>query len=477
MTSLPRFHVRNLGPIREATVRIHPLTILIGRNNTGKTYMAKAIYAAHKALELTKSPALPHMTVAESQELLDRLSPKEEPSDLLGGSLREKAEEWMRLGMSRAGSLLAERLTAYFDVEDPGELRSWRSDGNLKVRIEMDPANPIFGLNDGSTLGTAPLPVVAAEEFHDPNLWNLLINIFDDMEDDEVDLAVRAASFRLAKSLWESHFLPSLHLDGTAYYLPAGRSGLIEAWTDIVRVRLQQGRDGFASAGRDPSALGGVALDFLSELQRLTSPRPRRRPLPAVRSGRRPLVPIAAAVNHLQHLIEGHVGLRGGPGRAPSLTYVQGGESIPVQRASSMVAELAPLMTWIEDVLLPGDLILIDEPAAHMHPEAVLAVAQTLVALSQTGVRVLCTTHSSDFLHQVSNSMLRAASPVTRRGDAPSIKAADIGVYRFERVPGSSGTRSIHVEIDPRWGIPEDEHVMVAERLSDETAELVESLR
>ena len=38
MTSRPRpsFRVRNLGPIAEGTVQLHPLTILIGKNNTGK---------------------------------------------------------------------------------------------------------------------------------------------------------------------------------------------------------------------------------------------------------------------------------------------------------------------------------------------------------------------------------------------------------------------------------------------------------
>lgn len=481
MTALPRFHVRNLGPIREATVLIHPLTILIGKNNTGKTYMAKAIYAAHKALELTNGPGHPPMTVSESQELLDGLSDAKRSSDILKGSLREKAEEWMRLRMRRAGGHLPERLAAYFDAEDPTELRRWRSKGELDVRVETDTGDHLFGLHGEDSSGRAPLPVVTAEQIHDRYLSNLLLDIVGDFEETSTgnsDMTIRRASNFLARDLWESRFLPSLHLGGMAYYLPAGRSGLLEAWTDVVRLRLQQDRDGLALSGRAPAALGGIALDFLSELQESVSLRPRRR---RVRPGfRQPRLTdhLFSPARHLQDLIEGEVGFSRGRERAPSLTYTQGSASIPVQRASSMVAELAPLITWIEDVLVPGDLILIDEPEAHMHPEAVLAVAQTLVALSQVGVRVLCTTHSSDFLHQVSNSMLRAASPATpREGNAPSIKPADIGVYRFERVPGSSGTRAVRVEVDPRWGIPEDEHVVVADRLSEETAGLVENLR
>ena len=113
-----------------------------------------------------------------------------------------------------------------------------------------------------------------------------------------------------------------------------------------------------------------------------------------------------------------------------------------------------------------------------MHPEAVLAVAQTLVALSQAGVRVLCTTHSTDFLHQVSNCMLRAAqTPSPGSADAPSISVDDLAVYRFERGDPERGSTVTPVEVDPAWGIPEDEYVAVAERLADETARLLGETR
>ena len=91
------------------------------------------------------------------------------------------------------------------------------------------------------------------------------------------------------------------------------------------------------------------------------------------------------AVSHLEKLIGGSVELTRGRERVPVLSYQQGSKSIPVQRASAMVAELAPLLSWMAHLLRPGDLLLIDEPEAHMHPAAVLAVAETLVAISQAG--------------------------------------------------------------------------------------------
>ena len=43
--------VKNLGPIAEGTVDLKPLTIFVGPSNTGKSYMATAIYVVMKALK------------------------------------------------------------------------------------------------------------------------------------------------------------------------------------------------------------------------------------------------------------------------------------------------------------------------------------------------------------------------------------------------------------------------------------------
>ena len=46
-----KISVENLGPIVKGEVELKPLTIFIGPSNTGKSYMATAIYAVMKALE------------------------------------------------------------------------------------------------------------------------------------------------------------------------------------------------------------------------------------------------------------------------------------------------------------------------------------------------------------------------------------------------------------------------------------------
>lgn len=40
-----RLTFKNLGPVRDAKLDLRPLTVIIGANNTGKTYLAYATYA------------------------------------------------------------------------------------------------------------------------------------------------------------------------------------------------------------------------------------------------------------------------------------------------------------------------------------------------------------------------------------------------------------------------------------------------
>lgn len=140
-----------------------------------------------------------------------------------------------------------------------------------------------------------------------------------------------------------------------------------------------------------------------------------------------------------------------------------------------MVGELAPLSLWVQHVLEPGDLLVIDEPEAHLHPESQRHIARVLVRLVRAGVTVLCTTHSSLILHQLSNHiMVSQAGPQDqhRFGFTAEdvLKADEVGVFLFAH--GSKGTQIKRVPVEPYAGIDEDEFVRVMEAIGDQTYRL-----
>ena len=485
--ALPRFEVRNLGPIAHGTVELRPLTILIGKNNTGKTYMAQTIYAAYKALQRANGSADPILTLSESLELLSRLRDADSTAAAeLFKPIETKITTWLHDRLAGVGASLSDRLEVYFDIEGIGELTRW---GAQPAALDVAVSTRAFSTTPSTLFSLAPNNDPPAAVLQGMNLdfddlaHYPLLDMFNELvagdtrDDQQKERLQRQLSYMLTDMVWYGHLLPVTGLAGAVHYLPAGRSGLLEAWTDVVRMRLEQEREGLALHGSDPPALGGIALDFLIELQRLTSPTHRRARFNPFAPRRPRAIASQTAVAHLETLISGSIVSDRGRERVPSLVYQQGRRTIPVQRASSMVAELAPLLSWISHLIQPGDLLLIDEPEAHMHPEAVTAVAEALVALTQSGVNVLCTTHSTEFLHQVSNCMLRAAAAQPPDPRAyPSIATDNLRVYRFEHRDEHKGTIVVPIDIDPHWGIPEDEYVAVADRLSAETSQLIRDL-
>ena len=65
--------VKNLGPIAEGTVDLKPLTIFVGPSNTGKSYMAMAVYSVMKAVGLSVAAANRHPTARLYQSLARQL--------------------------------------------------------------------------------------------------------------------------------------------------------------------------------------------------------------------------------------------------------------------------------------------------------------------------------------------------------------------------------------------------------------------
>ncbi len=76
---------------------------------------------------------------------------------------------------------------------------------------------------------------------------------------------------------------------------------------------------------------------------------------------------------------------------------------IPI--ASSMVKELAPLVLYLRYLAEPGELLIIDEPEMNLHPEAQVKLIEFLAMLVNAGLRVLFTTHSTYMVDHLINLM------------------------------------------------------------------------
>ena len=78
-------------------------------------------------------------------------------------------------------------------------------------------------------------------------------------------------------------------------------------------------------------------------------------------------------------------------------------KALRLSQSSSMVSELASLVLFLRGIVQPGDLLIIEEPEAHLHPGAQAKIAHILALLIRAGVRVVITTHSEWLLQEIGN--------------------------------------------------------------------------
>lgn len=477
-----RLVVDNLGPIRHADVALRPLTVLIGRNNTGKTYLAQALYAVHKAIESFPLGRPESLTDREHESLLEVLVPhmasehSEPPLQVqdLPDELRAKVTDWVHRTLEGTGQALNQRLHAYFGVSDLADITRWGAN-DLVMNVLQDDDTLLFDSRGNASVDPSALLSVSIDDedaLGFPPFARLLPRNGDDHEN---EFLRQQLAWMLASNVWQG-YAEQVQLGGSAHYLPAGRSGLLHAWTDVVKLRLQLERDRFGLV-RPDSDLGGVALDFISSLADMLGQHPRyrhRRQLSLFHEDE--------SLALLQELMDGKIRAGSETDMVPTLEYEQDGHMLPIRRASSMVADLAPLAMWIDRLIQPGDLLIIDEPESHLHPEAIRLVARVLVRLVNENVRVVCATHSSVFLHELSNCILRGQLGESEQDldDGPAhgdvLALDDIAVHRFHRPGPTDPVEVEQVIIEPDWGIPEDEYVDVASDLSNDTARLIQSL-
>ena len=264
--------------------------------------------------------------------------------------------------------------------------------------------------------------------------------------------------------------LPSGH---PAFYLPADRTGLMAAHSTVVSALIQSATMAGIRRADPLPLLSGVRGDFLEQLVEMVSKRQRR-----LRPGRERLRRLGKRIE--DGILGGAVKVGGLPGVAyPHFTYHPGGwkAGLPLANASSMVSELAPVVLYLRHVIASHDLLIIDEPESHLHPEMQVAFTQQIAKIAQAGVRVILTTHSEWVLEALGNVVGRSARADrrSRESDPALLDARDIGVWFFEPADGVGSSTVKEIALDPDSGLYPSGFNAVATALHNEWAAVADA--
>ena len=376
--------VRNFGPIAEGTVNLRPLTVFAGPSHTGKTYLSLLLYALHRSF--AGFPRYPF--------------PQRVPGDISASALNVPVASAGQGADSAAGFRDGIK-NADFQLPLLGDLPK-----HMRDKVQATLKNPetfteelkrCFDVDALSQLrrsvnGTCGDMEIALEVHSETGrlLWHFKFEVSE--SGITVDGSVRDAQ-KVAASHREDVCAFMENVNGIArkpMYLPADRSGILQHHALIAK---SFGTWKTEDLSEVPRFSMGVA-DFLQRLNRYRIPDKKRDS---------EMLAIADALE--DKVLAGQIIVKPSSSGYPQFLFRPRGmkAEIRLTQVSSMVSELAPLVLFIRGVINPGDMLFIEEPGAHLHPGVQPEIAVALARLVKTGVRVVVTTHSGEFLEEIGN--------------------------------------------------------------------------
>ncbi|UXT49615.1 AAA family ATPase [Agrobacterium tumefaciens] len=371
--------IRNIGKISDADIGISSLTLLVGRNNTGKSYAAALIWSIFKMYELFRSEEAEKLRPKWLSKLFDEAQ-KEGAAQLdIKESHADQLVEFVNKLWDSAGE-------AYLD-----KVFAFRACQNSSVAVQRTgafiPFNVTVAFNDVPTSNRARVKRIIFEGIIDRGTPTqhrlrrpLLVNLqAPPSKSAPVSTFTLNLIFRVLLGVdWQNYF-PVL-------YIPAGRTGLMTGFKAMQAYGLEGDEE-----ATQAFQLSAPVKDFLQDLTFLTGPDDEE------------------IENGVASWIESeilHGALHMNDEDAASVTYRPAGSDadIPLHAASSMITELAPFLLTLRENPNRG-LVIFEEPEAHLHLAAQRLMARGLARMVNSGMKLVVTTHSDTFVQQINNLM------------------------------------------------------------------------
>ena len=146
---------------------------------------------------------------------------------------------------------------------------------------------------------------------------------------------------------------------------------------------------------------------------------------------------------------------------------------------SSSIHEMALLSIYLKYVVKKDDLLIIEEPEAHLHPKNQRILVKYLVRAVNNGLKVMITTHSDYVIEQFNNFVrLNSINPdnLEEFNYAPEdvLNHEDISIYTFKK---ESKKQFISEKINiNETGFDEETFAPISEELYDESDKIMDMM-
>lgn len=418
-----KFKFENLGAIDNAEIDLASLTVICGRNNTGKTYVTYAIYGL-----LTMWRQFIPWPV--KQEILQTLEQQGAVSMDIESQLALRWQDMLIHIQNNWQSNLSvilgapptrfekSRLSIELDLDNRWKERSFkrelRSEKDVLLFSAEKPARSSIITFASFKEAKEVFPDLALEDFIQQAVFDALL----------------------------SPYIP------TVFMVSTERTGAVE-FKDELNLTKNKIVNLLAKADAKKSSHPGLLFqELFTEVFRQGYPLPVEHNVQFVnrfvnlenRTGVL-LKQYPELKNSFERICGGHYETS----KDGLMQFIPAGSKTRLQlsEASSAVRSLVVFWYWLKAEAAPGQMVMIDEPELNLHPENQRALARFLARLINCGIKVLMTTHSDTMIREFNSLLMLAgeaeylAKVADRFGYSPDEKldAKDVILYMAEGKP------------------------------------------
>lgn len=395
-----KFRFRNIGPIEDAALELGRLTIIAGRNNTGKTYLAYTLYGFLK--QWMGWPGLGSALASLARSQNGRLGESEDIDvPMLTNSLISEGDARRRVSratLSRERATIGATLARDFSATQLARVLSASPNDfeNARLSIEWDEPFPTR---------VSPLKIPVTEdrslsiEFDGTQVVWRLTGSPKATSTRHIDLD------RFISSTYISLLMSGLP---SPFVLTAERLGISLFYRELDFTKnqlvqlLQQLREG------DRNNRHGPFWIIDRTMSRYASPIKDNidytRSLPDIRRDESDILD-ARLHDDIRRMMDGYYTISGGEVRFASRRRASR-FNLPLHQASSSARGLSDFYFYLQHAAHDDHLLIVDEPESHLDTENQVAFTHLLAKIVKRGIRVLVTTHSDYIAKEINNLLM-----------------------------------------------------------------------
>ncbi|MCY3707456.1 MAG: AAA family ATPase [Caldilineaceae bacterium] len=395
-----RFHFSNVGPVDDAKLELGDLTVIAGRNNTGKTYLVYTLYGFLKEYHNLKRAIIGSPTLDTHLREVTSLTVSEFEEKLLA----EGRLEWEndRDALALLHTQLFQEMCRRFSETGFSEVFNTSSDFFKDAALKVDFSSDFSGTGAfGIPIERSVLWCKFEGEKIELELQRLEPERKLEVEPGEI---FNRAMYTYLDAIFQ---VPYTLLGRPVHILSSARHSISLFFRELDRARSQVVRS--LQQMKDDH---GEASPRISELLRQQTS---RYPLPIqdnIDFARElPVLDPKAENEDLRHALENIIGgrleVQDDDVRFISSKGDTRSIDIPLHLASSSVWEMTNLFFFLG--LLErrgGHFLIIDEPESHLDTANQIQFTRLLARLVNAGTKVLITTHSDYIIKEINNLVM-----------------------------------------------------------------------